>query len=301
MGSTRKLRIGGVGALMLAASSLGATGALASYHVVKISEVHADSGAMGAPPDYVELQMYAGGQNLLSTHYIQTYSGGSIFTTFQFPSNVSGGQSQRTVLIAAGNSVNGDNPDFDAVGDLNVATGNGTVCYIDALPISGLDCVQYGTNFGSLVDGIPSPYGSSVPPSTGLDPGQTLQRSLQPGCESLLEASDDSDDSATDFALGPPSPRNIAAAPSGISCPETTIKKGPGNKTKDRTPSFKFQSSVGKSSFSCKLDDKAFAGCKTKTTLKKLSFGKHTLKVFATNSLGGTDKSPAKQKFTVKS
>ena len=299
----RSIRIGLASALALTALSVGAAGAQASYHEMRISEIHASDGV--GDPDYIELQMYAPGQNLVTGRYIRTYDNSGLpFDTYTFPTNLPPAKNQSTILIADGPTVDGKPVDFDAstAGGLNVLTGAGAVCYLQSLAAGdGLDCVVYGLNFGAGgIQGNPSPFGShALNTADGLMAGQTLQRSIKRGCKSLFELSDDTND-GSDFALGAPSPRNSSAAPSGKACPNTTITKGPSGKTTDRTPTFKFKSSQGNSSFRCKIDGKGFAKCTSPETLKKLSFGKHTFKVFATNNLGGTDKSPDKLKFTVK-
>ena len=197
-----------------------ASSASANYHLMKISEVHVGSG--GGDVDFVELQMYTAGQNLVQTHYIRTYdNGGNELSTFQFPTSVANGDSQRTILVAAGPTAGGVAADFNAIGDLNVAANSGgAVCFIDQLPATGVDCVAMGT-FGSIVGGNPSPFGTPVQGtgvSMGLAPGESIHRSIAPGCRFQLEAGDDTDDSATDFATGPASPRNNATKPTEMPC-----------------------------------------------------------------------------------
>src|SRR4051812_26431561 len=100
--------------LMTVASSLViAASAQASFHEIKIREVHAGPSGTGTG-NYVELQMYADGQSFLSTHYLRTYdNGGGPLSTYQFPNNVGFGFSQRTVLIGDGPTVNGVLTDFN--------------------------------------------------------------------------------------------------------------------------------------------------------------------------------------------
>ena len=191
--------------------------ASAAFHLSKISEVHEGGGTGG---DYVELQMYASGQNVLSQHFIRTYdSGGAPFTTYQFPSNVANGENQRTVLIG---SPIGATPDFLVPGNLFPGP-RGSVCFLDSLPFAGIDCVSIGTGTAAPM-GIPSPVGSPVivpgDPAAmgGLATGQSIHRTIEPGCSTLLEAADDSQDSATDFSLGAPSPRPNSTAPTERDC-----------------------------------------------------------------------------------
>jgi hypothetical protein len=80
--------------------------------------------------------------------------------------------------------------------------------------------------------------------------------------------------------------------------PETTIDGGPGGKTKDRTPSFRFSSDPAADSFQCKIDSKPYKSCSSPYTTARLSFGKHTFRVRAVGA-GGTDPTPAKRGFKV--
>ena len=193
------------------------TTASAAFHLSKITEVH-EGGATG---DYVELQMYASGQNLVSQHFIQFYdsSGAPFGPAFQFPSNVANGENQRTVLIG---SPTGATPDFPVPGNLFPGP-RGSVCFLDSLPFAGIDCVSIGTGTAAPM-GIPSPVGSPVivpgdPPALGgLATGQSIHRTIEPVCSTLLEAADDSQDSATDFSLGAPSPRPNSTVPTERDC-----------------------------------------------------------------------------------
>ena len=49
--------------------------------------------------------------------------------------------------------------------------------------------------------------------------GQSLTRSISPGCATLLEETDDTDNSATDLALPTPSPRPFPVAPTETASP----------------------------------------------------------------------------------
>jgi hypothetical protein len=80
--------------------------------------------------------------------------------------------------------------------------------------------------------------------------------------------------------------------------PQTSITGKPGAMTKDRTPTFRFRSSVAGSSFECKLDGGAFRPCSSPFTTKKLSFGAHAVEVRAVAG-GSVDPSPAKSRFRV--
>src|SRR5512133_2332824 len=151
--------------------------ARATVHLMKRREVHAGMGGVG---DYVELQMYAPGQNFVAGQHITTYdNSGVVFSNVTIPTNAANGANQQTILIADSSPVNGVAADFvDPM--LNVVTGGGAVCY------SSIDCVGYGT-IGSFP--TPSPYGTPVLfGGSGLSAGQSLIRSIARGCATLLEA-----------------------------------------------------------------------------------------------------------------
>jgi CSLREA domain-containing protein len=81
--------------------------------------------------------------------------------------------------------------------------------------------------------------------------------------------------------------------------PQTKITKGPKAKTHSTTAKFKFSSSEARSTFKCKLDSKPVKSCKSPKTYKKLKPGKHVFKVWAIDSAGNKDPTPAKRKFKV--
>jgi hypothetical protein len=71
-----------------------------SFHLMKVRAVYPGSDA--APnAQYVMLQVYAPGQNLVSGKQVQVYdSAGTLVTTFTFPANVPVAADQSTILIA---------------------------------------------------------------------------------------------------------------------------------------------------------------------------------------------------------
>src|SRR4051794_14015128 len=100
-------------ALTLTACGGFASNAAASFHENLIREVHEGVGSSG---DYVELQSYAAGQNLVGTNHIISYdAGGTPLTNYAIPSNVTNGASQATILIAnTATVVGGVAADFNA-------------------------------------------------------------------------------------------------------------------------------------------------------------------------------------------
>ena len=280
------LCIAAIGALALPAP------ALASFHLMSIREVFPGS-TTHSGQDYVELQMYASGQNFVGGKALTVYAAnGSVADTATFPpapgGNLPNGPNQQTILIGAASSVVGVTPDLVDSGLTALKGSGGAVCWA-----STIDCVSWGSFSGTL----PSPAGNRAP---AISDGDALRRSIAPGCSTLLEASDDTDDSATDFALtATPKPRNDSTTPTEKACPDTTIDSGPSGSTTDRTPTFQFHSPGHPgATFKCKLDGSAFTACSSPDTLARLALGRHTFQVEAILN-GAKDPTPAKRSFRV--
>jgi hypothetical protein len=132
-----------------------------------------------------------------------------------------------------------------------------------------------------------------------------LRRSIARGCSTLLEASDDRDDSAGDFDVVFPNPRPNAITPTEEPCTsqsraaQTTLRRKPAKRTRDRTPTFRFTSNDDATTFQCKVDGAKFRPCRSPFTARRLSFGKHTFRVRARGLSGDVDPSPAAYSFTV--
>ncbi len=77
-----------------------------------------------------------------------------------------------------------------------------------------------------------------------------------------------------------------------LGAPETTITKGPKDKTKKKRARFEFTSSEPGSTFECSLDNRAFATCTSPHTVK-VKKGKHSFAVRAKDQAGETDPTPA--------
>jgi hypothetical protein len=181
--------------------------ASADHHLVRISEIHHESDSVSSG-DWVELQFLADGQNVLATHYLHMYDVTGAGTGSVPLPTVANGGNQRTVLIGSGLVPGADLND----GGARVYFA-GSACYDEGTGvIGGIDCVVWGP---STVFGGGSP---ATPPAPVLGDGDTLQRTLARGCPTALDAADDTDSSAADFAIGSPSPRSNAMAPSGTPC-----------------------------------------------------------------------------------
>lgn len=298
------------GALVTSASLFAAQPAAATYHEMWIREIY--GGSASAPSSqYVELQMWAAGQNLVAGHILRTYNDdGSVRSTNAFANKVANDASQSTILLgtAAVAGEFGTTPDT-ALAEGAIDPAGGAACWED------LDCVSWGDFKGSL----PSPAGSTA---VTIPSGMALRRTIAPLCPTALDGGDDHNNSAADFSVVFPAPRPNSVAPSERTCPgsesgagagagadgakkgakgapQTTLRRKPGKRIHDRTPTLRFGSDEPGSTFQCKLDGKPFKGCRSPFTTKQLAYGSHTFKVRARDASGQLDPSPASYRFRV--
>jgi hypothetical protein len=276
----RRLPIAAIAAL--GAALIVAPPAQATFHLISIREVYPGS---VAHPDsgYVELQAYASGQNFVGGHSLTVYdAGGTSSGTFSFVSGVANGANQMTILIGDSDveGTFGVMPDLPAP-DLEIGSG-GAACWAGSL-----DCVSWGGFTGST----PSASGSPADP-LGIPDGMALRRTIEPGCPTLLEAADDSNDSATDFFDATPQPRSNASAIVETACtgPTTTIDSKPPDPTNATGASFTYHATPASTSFECRLDAAAFAGCPSGGVeyAGPLAEGSHTFRVRAEDANGFT-------------
>ncbi len=293
---------------------LGAQPASATFHEMMIREVYAGSTAHPGSA-YVELQMWSAGQNLVGGHAIGIYGpAGASAGTATFAHDVNGDANQSTLVAATPEA----EAEFGFEADASLSPGlldptGGAVCW------ESLDCVAWGSFSGPAK----SPAG---PPAAagGIPDGMALRRTIEPGCATLLEPGDDRDSSATDFSAVFPAPRPNSVAPSEHACsppgaagggahpggsgaaggagqerPQTRIRQGPGHLTRDRTPSFRFTSSLPGSTYLCRLDSGGFKSCHSPFTAHRLGFGRHMFEVEARAPGGAADRSPATYRFKI--
>ncbi len=290
-------------------SRAGATSS--TFHLVMVREIY--PGSVASPDaEYVELQMYAAGQDLVHGHQISFFDkAGGLLGSTVFDSDVSRGANQSTIVAATPQA----EAQFGFAADKGMPGGRldpagGAVCW------ETLDCVAWGSFKGSLG----SAAGSAADP-LGIPDGMALRRIIASGCPTLLEIGDDSNDSAADFADVFAAPRPNPTAPSERDCgsgvtgsgdpygpagagsrgraPQTRIRRGPAKLTSDRTPTFRFTSSADGSTFLCKLDGHRFRSCHSPFTAPRLSLGPHVFRVKARSPRGAVDHSAAIRPFTV--
>lgn len=192
------------------------------FHLMKIREVSGETA--GSNLSYIELQMYEAGQNLVSGHNIKIFDAdafqlgspdGSIATIPLVGPNPPFSETQRTVLIGdaavAGRDFTLDlTPFFDNTAGMNV-TPAGAVCF-EAIPV---DCVSWGggafTGAANLPDGA-TPFGTALPVATAL------KRNIGANRPNCLDAADDTNNSATDFANVARDPTPNGTAPVETGC-----------------------------------------------------------------------------------
>jgi len=294
----------------------GAAPALATFHLMQIREVYAGSAA--APEaQYVELQMWASGQNHVEGHVLRSYdAGGAVTAASSFPHDVPGSANQSTLLLATPQA----EAQFGVVADASLAPGSlspagGAVCW------ETIDCVAWGSFGGAL----PSPAGPPAAPG-GIPDGMALRRSISRGCPTLLEPIDDTDESAADFEVALPLPRPNSVPPTEHPCSsgapgtgtgtgtgggsgpgaadgpaaalDTTLHRKPPSRTHDRTPTFRFTADEPGAGFECRLDRRPYRRCRSPFTTKPLAAGRHRFLVRA-RSGGEVDPTPASWRFRV--
>ncbi len=290
-----------VGAAALLA--IWAPAASATFHLMQIREVY--PGSVAAPgSEYVELQMWAEGQNHVGGHVLRSYDAtGTVTGMDAFPADVAHGANQSTMVLATpeAESQFGLISDAPLVPSGQLDPSGGAVCW------ENLDCVSWGGFGGSL----PSPTGSPAAPG-GIPDGMALRRSIAPGCPTLLEPGDDHDDSAADFSVVFPSPRPNSAPPSEHTCgagvaapsqpgggpPQTMLGRTPPKRSRDRTPTFRFAADDASAGFECAIDAHPLRACGSPFTAHRLAFGRHVFRVRASDE-EGADPSPASYAFRV--
>jgi hypothetical protein len=136
----------------------------------------------------------------------------------------------------------------------------------------------------------------------GITTGKAIRRTIEPGCPTLLEESDDSDDSATDFFEATPAPRNDSSPISEHTCagaPNTAIDDKPPLRSNNSSAEFTYEAPTA-TSYECKLDTAAFSACPVggPKEYAALAEGSHTFQVRGVNA-SGPDPTPAGYTWTV--
>lgn len=299
--SARKTAVAATTAAALLLSALPVP-ALATFHEMSVREVY--PGSLAEPnAKYVELQMWNEDQNHVGGHVLHTYNASGVQTDTLLPTDVPNGANQSTILIGTPQVTTqfGVNVDAELSPSAVLEAGGGAVCW------ESLDCVSWGSFNHSLL----SPAGT---PAAAIPDGMALRRTISPGCATLLEPTDDHNNSAQDFSAVFPNPRPNSVVPGEHACapkgggnggqgggnaPQTVLKRKPAKRTHDRTPTFRFAADEAGVSFQCKLDRGRFKSCRSPFTTKRLALGRHKFAVRARDDSGKVDPTPASYSFKV--
>lgn len=265
---------------------LPASSALATFHLIYISEVHPGSTAQ-PQSSFVELQMYDVDENLVGNHSVTLHSStGSTIGTFTFPADLPGSSVDQQTILVGDDGVEaafGVKPDLIGAG-LNIPASGGAVCW------EGLDCVSWGNFSGST-----SPSSGVPVDAPGIPDGSSIERRISRGsCANRLDEDDDSNDSDTDFFDAVPSPQAYTTVPTPPDCvppaptPVVTLDGKPASVTTATDAGFAFHGAPAATSFECRLDLGAYAACNSGAIAYAgpLSEGLHTFRVRGSNANG---------------
>ena len=180
---------------------------------------------------------------------------------------------------------------------------------------SDLVDVPAGLESGLKDNGGPTPTLALSPTSAGVDRGNafgasTDQRGLPRPSDfpaiSNIEGGDGSDIGAFELQAppGPPSPPPAVAVVSLVAGdkvpPNTRILRGPSRVTFKRLAKFHFTSTEAQSTFQCKVDKRAWRGCRSPYKRRVSPGAKHLFKVRAIDRFGNVDPTPARFGWRVK-
>jgi hypothetical protein len=296
-GAASRLRIALLS--VIAVFLFAAPSAQATFHLIKVREVHPGQ----SDDSYVELQMFAGGQSMLGGHSLTLYGpSGSLVHTSTFSGSIAHSANQQTVLVGdtAVQSTFGVAPDLLDAG-LSIPAAAGAACWnAGGIPA---DCVAWGNFSGQAA--LQTATGTSVgaPASPGgIAAGKAIRRKISPGCPTLLEEADDTNDSAADFEEASPAPRNDSSAITEAVCagaPNTVIDDRPALSSGSTSAEFTYEAPTA-TSYECRLDAEAFASCPAGSpqNYTDLADGSHTFQVRGVNA-SGPDPTPASYTWTV--
>jgi hypothetical protein len=204
--------------------------AQASFHLMMIREVSAGSDT-GPTGDFVELQTYASGQNLVAGKEVRIFTDSMLEASATFVGNVANGANQASILVAPA----GSGLIADATLNNPVPAVGGKACFVDPgtpepypSPPQFIDCVAWGSQAGDADTG---------PAAPAIPAGQSIERTIARGCPTALDLPDDTNNSAADFQVATPSPRPNSMTPTETPCEPGTPGGAPvlqGLKTKVR-------------------------------------------------------------------
>jgi hypothetical protein len=220
----RTARLITTSALALGIFVSAAPAAQADHHLMSIREFYPGTTAATRDDAFLELQMYSAGQQFVGGHDIDVYGPGAdmtpdTYTLATMPTLL--GDNQRTVLAGGPNVADRDRS--EDIGN-SVDPSGGAICF-RSNSFGLVDCVEWGSGNNTINAGTPVA-------GTGIVDGMSIERSIEPGCSTLLQSpQDDTNDSGADFTNTSPTPRNNATAPTETNCVLTVAVSGFGTVT----------------------------------------------------------------------
>jgi hypothetical protein len=162
---------------------------------------------------------------------------------------------------------------------------------------SGATCADTPCTYAWEDDGPDGSAGDQWPLGSGRTMSFTFQEA---GVKNVrLNVTDADGDKATTMKAITVAAAGSKPPPADTTAPNTTITSGPTGTTTDNTPTFTFSASESGSTFQCRLDSGAWAGCTSPWTTSAVTDGMHAIAVRAIDPAGNIDATPASQSFTV--
>ena len=203
--------------LAAAAALLTPAPLFASFHEIKIVQIF--GGCAAAPnAQYVMLQMWAPDQNHVGGQSLTIYNAdGTLSGTSTFPpspgGDVANGANQATILIGTAEAATFFGVTMDLTISPLAASGHGAkICWAGDGSLGTPDCVAIGDYTGSAGNGLTG-VGTPFPHRNlfGLALSRRLDICSGPGTSpTALDPCDDTDNSAADFVITLPTPKNNA-------------------------------------------------------------------------------------------
>ena len=171
--------------------------AAASFHLMNIVEVFVGP-AENPNAQYVELQMYSPGQTQLQGAEVRFFGpDGTPTGSATFASGVLVGTNRSSILVATEEAVALFGVTADLTMQPDLVGEGGKVCFANTI-----DCVSWSSS------AVANSFTSG---DTGIPGGAAIARDTSGGNDPAgLDSGDDTNDSAADFDLGIPAPRNNA-------------------------------------------------------------------------------------------
>jgi hypothetical protein len=181
--------------------------ASATFHLVKVVEVF--PGTSAAPTaQYVMLQMYFAGQNLVAGHSVEVFDvNGTSVGTFTFSHNLANGANLSTILIATPDAATVFGVTADLAMDPLIQAGGGAVCW------DVVDCVAWGSF--SATSALPHTPGTPFNAPSGLMLDMAMHRNLSTG------------GAVSEFTFALPAPKNNAGQTGAVPTPSATATPTP--------------------------------------------------------------------------